>query len=248
MISALLYGTYDYLGGLGGYGYYGFDWTYILVIIGAIFSMAASSGVKSTYAKYSKIPARCGLTGAEAAQRILNNAGIYDVKIEHIRGQLTDHFDPSAMVLRLSDAVYGSTSIGAISVAAHECGHAMQKNESYFPMTLRHAFVVPANLGSKAGIPILIGGMVLSFQPLVSLGIILFSAGFLFHVITLPVEFNASARALETLGEMHILDEDELVGGRKTLKAAALTYVASAAAALLTLLRLILKYGGKRRK
>ena len=135
MSSVLLYETYNYLGGLGRYGYYGFDWTYILVVIGAIFSFVASSGVKSTYAKYSKVPARCGITGAEAAQRILHSAGIYDVRIEHIGGKLTDHFDPSAMVLRLSDTVYGSNSIAAISVAAHECGHAMQKNESYFPMT-----------------------------------------------------------------------------------------------------------------
>lgn len=242
-MNILLYGNY-----YSTMGYYGFDWTYILIIIGAIFSMVASTGVKSTFARYSKVPARCGMTGADVARKILYDAGVYDVKVEHIRGQLTDHFDPSAMVLRLSDCVFDSTSIAAIAVAAHECGHAIQKNESYTPMTIRSLFVKPANFGSKAGIPILVGGVFLGFQPLVVIGIVLFSAGFLFSVITLPVEFNASSRALEKLEEMNILDATEIKGGRETLKAAALTYVAAAAASLLALLRLIIKFGGNRRR
>lgn len=248
MFSALLSGVEYGYSAYPSLGYYGFDWTYILVLIGAFFSMVASSKVKTTFAKYSKVQASCGMTGADVARRILNDAGVYDVKVERIHGQLTDHFDPSAMVLRLSDPVYDSTSVAAISVAAHECGHAIQKNESYFPMTLRSSFVGVANLGSKAGIPILIAGTLFGIQPLVVLGIILFSACFLFHVITLPVEFDASSRALERLNALGILNENELRGGKATLSAAALTYVASAAAALLSLLRLIIRYGGKRNR
>lgn len=250
MINVILSSAYDSFsyGGYGNMGYYGFDWTYIFVVIGAIFSIMASSKVKTTFAKYSKIPAKCGMTGAEVAQKILFDAGVYDVKVERISGQLTDHFDPSAMVLRLSDPVYGSTSIGAIAVAAHECGHAIQKNESYTPMTLRSLFVKPANLGSRAGIPIVVAGAILAIQPLIVFGIILFSAGFLFQVITLPVEFDASSRALERLNALGIFDESEMKGGRATLKAAALTYVAAAAASLLSLLRLIIRFNGRRNR
>lgn len=248
MINILLYG-YNEIYSIGrGMGYYGFDWTYILVLIGALLSAVASSRVKSAFAKYSKVPARCGATSDEIAQRILNHAGVYDVSVERIRGNLTDHFDPSAMVLRLSDSVYGSHSIAAIAVAAHECGHAIQKNEEYFPMKVRSAFVGVANFGSRAGVPILIGGLFLGLQPFITLGIILFSCGFLFHVITLPVEFDASRRALEQLDEMGIFNEEEKHAGRQVLSAAALTYVASAAAALLSLLRLIIRFGGNRRR
>lgn len=247
-ISVLLYGGYDIYTGYPGIGYYGFDWTYILILIGAAFSMYASSKVKNTFAKYSKVGARCGMTGADVARKILHDAGVYDVKVDHISGNLTDHFDPSAMILRLSDSVYNSTSIAAIAVAAHECGHAIQKNESYTPMTIRSLFVKPANFGSKAGIPILVVGALLGIQPFVVIGIVLFSAGFLFSVITLPVEFNASGRALEILQTSGILTDDEMKAGKATLEAAALTYVAAAAAALLSLLRLIIRFNGKNRR
>lgn len=250
MLGIILYAadTYGALGSYGG-GYYGFDWTYILVLIGAAFSIWASSNVKGTFKKYARIQASCGMTGAEIATQLLHNAGVYDVKVEHIRGELTDHYDPSAKVLRLSDTVYGSTSVAAISVAAHECGHAMQKNEEYMPMILRSRFVPIANLGSKAGIPIIIAGVFLSyFQPLISLGIVLFSFGMLFQIITLPVEFDASNRALTALKEYGFLSGSENDSAYKVLRAAALTYVAAAAASILSVLRLILIFGGGRGK
>lgn len=248
MLNILLYG-YGYGGmGYGGLGYYGFDWTYIFIVIGAVFSMWASSKVKTTFKKYSSVMARCGYTSQEVARKMLDYKGVYDVHVEHISGSLTDHFDPSAKVLRLSDSVYGSQSIAAIAVAAHECGHAIQKNESYFPMTVRSSFVGAANFGSKFGIPALVGGAILGIQPLIVLGIILFSFGFLFHVITLPVEFDASRRAIKVLDQMGIFEADEKTAGEKVLKAAALTYVAAAAASLLSLLRLIIRFGGNRRR
>ena len=244
MISLLL-SSYD-LGAMGGTGYYGFDATYILVIIGGILSLWASSNVKGTFSKYSKLRSSTGLTGAAAAKRLLNDAGIYDVSVEHIKGQLTDHYDPKAKVLRLSDPVYDSGSIAAIAVAAHECGHAMQHSEGYEPLKIRSAIVPYANFGSKFGIYIVIAGVLLSyFQPLITLGIILFSFGMIFQLVTLPVEFDASARALSQLKEKGMLVGEENDSAAKVLKAAALTYVAAAAASILSLLRLIIKYGGK---
>lgn len=232
----------------GMYGMYYFDWTYILVIIGAAFSMLASGYVKNTFRKYSKYRASCGMTSDDVARKLLNDNGCHGVRIERIRGELTDNYDPRTQVLHLSDTVYGSQSIASIAVAAHECGHAMQHNESYAPLTLRSSFVKVANLGSNAGIPILILGLFLSMQPFITLGVILFSFGFLFQVITLPVEFNASKRALEQLEELGILQGEENAGARKVLTAAALTYVASAAASLLSLLRIILIARGGRRR
>jgi len=249
MLNLILYGQ-DVYGAMGSYGtgYYGFDWTYILVIIGAVISMWASSNVKNTYKRYAKVAASCGMTGADVARQLLQNTGVYDVKVEHIKGELTDHYDPTAKVLRLSDSVYGSTSIAAISVAAHECGHAMQKNEGYTPMEIRSKIVPIANIGSKAGIPIIIAGVLLSyFQPLISLGIVLFSFGMIFQLATLPVEFDASNRALKALKEYGFLQGDENKTAYKVLKAAALTYVAAAAASILTVLRLILIFGGRGR-
>ena len=232
----------------GMYGLYYYDWTYVLVVIGAVFSMLASGYVKSTFKRYARYRANCGMTSTDVARKLLNDNGCHGVRIEHIRGDLTDNYDPRSQVLHLSDTVYGSESIAAIAVAAHECGHAMQHNEGYAPLTLRSSFVKIANLGSNAGIPILILGLFLSMQPFVTLGVILFSFGFLFQVITLPVEFNASKRALEQLDELGILQGEENDGARKVLTAAALTYVASAAASLLSLLRIVLIARGGRRR
>lgn len=235
--------------GYGGYGGYGLDWTYILVLIGIVITLIASSGVKKTYRKYAKYAASCGLTGADVARAILRENGLYDVKVEHIGGELTDHYNPATKRLNLSDSVYGSNSIAALGVAAHECGHAIQHSEEYFPLTLRSKMVPAANFGSKAGVPIIIVGVIFGyFQPLITLGVIVFSLGVLFQLVTLPVEFDASARALKCLDRMGIAQGDELGAAEKVLKAAAMTYVASAAAAILSLLRLILLYGGKRRR
>lgn len=225
-----------------------YDATYILVLIGALLSMWASARVNLTYKKYAQVHSRSGLTGAEAARRILQGAGIYNVRVEHISGNLTDHYDPRGKVLRLSDTVYGSPSVAAIGVAAHECGHAIQDDQAYAPLRLRAAFVLVANIGTKAAIPIILLGLVLgSSYTLVQVGLLCFACGTLFQLITLPVEFNASARAVDILGNTHMLSEDELKHTRKVLSAAAMTYVAAAAASILSLLRLALLFGGRRR-
>lgn len=249
MINVIL-SAYDAFGYYGnGYGYFGFDWTYILVLIGGVITLIASTNVKSTFKKYSRYRASSGCTGEEIAKKMLYNAGIYDVSVEHIRGDLTDHYDPKAKVLRLSDSVYGSNSVAAISVAAHECGHAIQHNEGYEPLKIRSAFVPYANFGSKYGMWIIIAGCLLSyFQPLITLGIMLFSLGMLFQIITLPVEFDASKRALAVLSESGMLVGEENQAAEKVLKAAALTYVAASAASVLTVLRLILRYNSKSRR
>ncbi len=177
------------------------DATYILVLIGALLSMWASARVNTTYRKYAQVRSMSGLTGAEAARRILHGAGIYDVQVEHIGGNLTDHYDPRAKVLRLSDTVYGSPSVAAVGVAAHECGHAIQDHQSYAPLRIRGAFVPVANIGTKAALPIILLGLFLgSSYTLVQIGLLCFACGTLFQLITLPVEFNASARAVDILG------------------------------------------------
>ncbi|MDE7247968.1 MAG: zinc metallopeptidase [Lachnospiraceae bacterium] len=234
--------------GYYGYGYY-FDPTYFLVLIGAVLCIWAQARVQSTYSKYSKVLSRTGMTGAQAAQRILQMSGIYDVRIEHIGGNLTDHYDPSNKVLRLSDTVYGSSSVAAIGVAAHECGHAVQHDKGYAPLQFRSALVPVANIGSKAGIPLIILGAFLGMnQTLIHIGIWVFALAVLFQVVTLPGEFNASGRALAMLGDYGMLDRDETAGCRKVLRAAALTYVAAAASSILQLLRLVLLFGGNRRR
>lgn len=226
-----------------------YDATYILVLIGALLSMWASARVNSTYQKYARVRSCSGLTGAETAQRILNGAGIYDVRVEHISGNLTDHYDPRSRVLRLSDSVYGSTSVAAIGVAAHECGHAIQDDESYAPLKIRNAFVPVANFGTKAAMPIILIGLIFgSSYTLIQIGLLCFALGTLFQLITLPVEFNASARAVRILGDTHMLTDEELGHTKKVLSAAAMTYVAAAAASILSLLRLILLFGGNRRR
>lgn len=230
--------------------YYGIDPTYILVLIGAVICMIASARVKSTYNKYSRYRSASGMTGAEAAQRILNTAGIYDVTIQHVSGNLTDHYNPANKTLNLSDSVYGSTSVAAVGVAAHECGHAIQHQKNYVPLTLRAAIVPVANLGSTLAWPLILIGLLFSRNTgglFIDLGIICFSFAVIFQLVTLPVEFNASRRALRILGEQGILSESELPYTRKVLQAAALTYVASAASAILQLLRLILLFGGRDR-
>ena len=232
------------------YGYYYRYWdpTYILVIIGVIISLWASAKVKTTYSKYSRVRSMSGLTGAQAAERILHSAGLYDVRIEHISGDLTDHYDPKNRVLRLPDTVYGSASVAAVGVAAHECGHAVQDQKDYAPLRIRNSLVPVANFGTMAAWPIIIIGLIFgSSHFLVNLGILLFSLGVLFQLVTLPVEFDASSRAIQILGNTGILYGDEIRQTRKVLNAAAMTYVAAAAASILSLLRLILLFGGRDR-
>jgi len=234
-----------YIGGygLGGFRMY-FDPTYMLVLIGVVISLIASARVKSTFARYQRERARCGLTGAEVAERIMRANGIYDVRVEHVSGSLTDHYDPSRKVLRLSDSVYNQSSISAVSVAAHEVGHCIQHANGYAPLSIRASLVPVANFGSSISWILILAGLFLGgFSWLVNLGIILFSGAVLFQIVTLPVEFNASKRALVALSETGILYDDEVQKGRKVLNAAALTYVAAAAAAVLQLLRLILLFG-----
>lgn len=233
------------------YGYYGyyFDPTYILIIIAAIISLIAQWRVNSAFSKYSRVASMSGMTGAQAARMILQSNGINDVSVQRISGKLTDHYNPSTKVINLSESVYGSTSVAAIGVAAHECGHAIQHARGYFPLSLRTALVPVANIGSQLSWVFIIVGAILSFnQTLITIGIIMFSAAVLFQLVTLPVEFNASARALEQLESNGILYRDEVSQTRKVLSAAALTYVAAAATAILQLLRLIILFGGRDRR
>lgn len=223
---------------------YYYDPTYIFAIIAAILSIVASLNVNRTFTRYSRERSTSGYTGAQVAEMILKNNGIYDVRVEHIRGQLTDHYDPSHKVLRLSDSVYGSTSVAAIGVAAHECGHAIQHQVGYTPIKIRSALVPAANIGSKAGIPIVILGMLLSYNyVLIQIGIWVFALAVLFQIVTLPVEFNASRRALQCIEQYGIVSHEEKSKSAKVLKAAALTYVAAAAASVIQLLRLLLLSG-----
>ena len=229
------------------YGFY-FDPTYFLVLIGAVICLIASAKLKSTYAKFAQVRAMSGLTGAETAEKILHYAGIYDVSIEHVTGNLTDHYDPTHKVLRLSDTTYGARSVAAIGVAAHECGHAVQHAQGYAPLNIRKSLVPVVNFGSNLSWPLIILGIILGNSSiLINLGIFLFSFAVLFQLVTLPVEFNASSRALVMLKDTGILYEDEVRSARKVLSAAALTYVAGAASTILQLLRLVLLFGGRGR-
>ncbi len=220
--------------------YYGFDWTYILVMIGALLCIFASSHVTSTYNRYARTRSACGMSGAQVAQEILRRNGVSDVTVQHVAGNLTDHYNPATKTVNLSDSVYGSTSVAAVAVAAHECGHVMQHETGYVPLSIRTALVPIANFGSNAGIWIVMLGFLMGLSDkIVTLGILLFSLGVLFQVVTLPVEFNASRRALSMLDSYGILSSDEVGKSREVLTAAALTYVASAASSVLSLLRLI---------
>ena len=227
--------------------YYRFDPTYILLIIAMLLSLAASAKLKSTFAVYRRMESASGMTGAEAAQRILRNAGVYDVRIEPIRGELTDHYDPRTKVVRLSEPIYNKTSLAAVGVAAHECGHAIQHATNYAPLNFRSALVPVANLGSTLSWPLFLAGLVMSFRPLLTAGILLFTAAVLFQLVTLPVEINASSRALKLLNADVILAPQEVRGAKKVLTAAALTYVAALAGSILQLLRLLILAGGRDR-
>ncbi len=233
--------------------YYGFDWTYIVIVLPCILlSLWASASVKNTFKRYSKQMSSRHITGAEAARRVLSANGVYGVQIQHVAGDLTDHYDPKANVIRLSDSVYNSSSTAAIGVACHEAGHAVQYAESYFPIKLRAAIIPITNIGSKLAMPLILLGVVLSFlgnfsYTLVYLGILCFALTLVFQLVTLPVEFNASRRALAAIDEAELLTEDERSGAKKTLKAAAMTYVAATAVAFAQLLRLLMLFGKRRR-
>ena len=235
------------------YGY-GFDWTYLIIVLPCILlSLWASSSVNSTFKRYAKVFSSRGISGAEAAQRVLSASGVREVRIERVSGNLTDHYDPRTNVIRLSDSVYGSTSVAAIGVACHEAGHAVQYAENYGPIKLRAAIIPVTNIGSKLAMPLILLGIVLSFlgdfsYAIVYLGIACFSLSLVFQLITLPVEFNASRRAMEAIESGNILSNEEQRGARRTLRAAAMTYVAATAVALAQLLRLIILFGGRRRR
>ena len=231
-------------------GYYYWDPTYILVVIGAVICMIASARVKGTFNKYSQLRSMSGMNGAQVAQRVLQAAGIYDVQVRHVSGSLTDHYDPRTKTVNLSDPVYNATSVAALGVAAHECGHAIQHAKSYAPLSIRSALVPIANFGSMLAWPVILIGLFFNTRSsglIIDIGILLFSAAVLFQLVTLPVEFDASRRALVMLRTQGILADDELKYTRRGLKSAALTYVASAAAAILQLLRILLITSGRRR-
>ncbi|WP_026507993.1 zinc metallopeptidase [Butyrivibrio sp. MC2013] len=221
------------------YGYY-YDWTYILVLIGALISIIASANVNATFKKYSRQMSARRLTGAEVAQAILERNGIYDIQVCHVPGNLTDHFDPRTGIVNLSDSVYSSTSVAALGVAAHECGHVLQHKTEYLPLKIRSSLVPVANFGSRFGIWVVVAGLAFAMEPITTVGIWLFSAAVAFQIVTLPVELDASRRALAMLEDYGLMGSDETRASRKVLGAAALTYVAAAAASVLQLARLLI--------
>ena len=235
------------------YYYYGFDWTYVYLVLPClILSLWASAHVNSTFRRYSKQYSLRGITGADAAARVLAANGVRGVRIDHINGNLTDHYDPSSNVIRLSDNVYGSTSTAAIGVACHEAGHAVQYAQGYAPIKLRAAIIPVTNFGSKLAMPLILIGLVFSYLGNLStffiyLGIACFGLSLVFQLVTLPVEFSARRRALAAIEQSGILTQEEQTGARKTLSAAALTYVAATAAALAQLVRLLVLFGGRNR-
>ncbi len=237
------------------FGLFWGDWTVLVLIPAMIFAFWAQINVQMTFSRFKQVRNRRGLTAADVARRILDANGLNYVQIQRVSGELTDHYDPRAQVVRLSDSVYDSTSVAAIGVAAHEVGHACQHAEDYVPLRIRSAIIPMTRIGSMLAMPVFILGLLFAQLSLygnmvgdvfMMLGILLFSLSTLFQLVTLPTEFNASARALKTLESYGILDEDELVGARSTLRAAALTYVAALASSLASLLRLLLIFGGSR--
>jgi Zn-dependent membrane protease YugP len=234
--------------------YYGFDMFYVILVLPCIiFSLWASARVNSTFKKYSVQYSRRRITGAEAAQRVLHANGVHDVRIERVAGNLTDHYDPKTNVIRLSDSVYNSTSTAAIGVACHEAGHAVQYAQEYAPIKLRAAIIPITNIGSKLAMPLILIGLLLTFLETASFffvyaGIACFGLSLVFQLVTLPVEFNASRRAMDAIANTDILTSEEQVGARKTLSAAAMTYVAATAVALAQLLRLLIIFGRRRRR
>lgn len=228
---------------------YLYDWTYILVLIGVVICLAASANVKAVMRKYSEVYNSTGLTGAEAARRILNNEGLYNVQIECLSSDDGDHYDPRTNTVRLSYGNFNGASVTAVGVAAHECGHAIQHAKGYTPLTIRSSMVPVVNIGSRLGIPIILLGVLLSYnETLIQIGILAFSLSLLFQLVTLPVEFNASRRAVAVIDQYGLMSVQENKGCRKVLFAAALTYVASVAASALQVLRLVLLFGGGRRR
>ena len=232
--------------------YYGYDWTYIVLVLPfIILSLLASASVKSTFKKYSSQFSRRGLTGAQAADQVLRANGVYNVRIERIPGDLTDHFDSKTNVIRLSDSVCDSSSVAAIGVACHEAGHAVQYAQGYGPIQLRAAIIPITNIGSKLAMPLILLGLLLEFLGgisnfFVAAGVICFSFSLIFQLITLPVEFNASHRAITAISQSGILFDNEISGAKKTLRAAAMTYVAATAVALMQLIRLIMIFNKRR--
>ena len=233
--------------------FYGFDSTYLFLVLPCIiFAIIASSRVNSTFEKYSKQLSSRGITGAQAAQEVLRASGVRNVRIEPVGGKLTDHYDPKANVIRLSDDVYNSTSTAAIGVACHEAGHAVQYAENYGPIKLRAAIIPVTNIGSKLAMPLILLGLVLNFLGEISyafiyIGILCFSLSLIFQLVTLPVEFNASRRAITAIDNQNLLTDAELIGAKKTLSAAAMTYVAATAVALAQVLRLLSIFGRRRK-
>lgn len=234
------------------YYYYGFDWTYIILVLPCIIlALIASARVNSTFKRYSTQISSRRITGAEAAKRVLSANGVSDVRIERVNGKLTDHYDPKSNVIRLSEEVYDSPSTAAIGVACHEAGHAVQYAENYGPIKLRAAIIPITNIGSRLAMPLILLGILFNAlgnfsYSLVYLGIACFGLSLLFQLVTLPVEFNASRRAMSTIDNSGLLTEEEQIGARKTLRAAAMTYVAAVAVSLAQLLRLIMLFGGRR--
>ena len=220
--------------------FYYWDSTYILVIIAMLLSLWASFGVKSTFAKYQEVKTARGITGSEAARRVLDMNGLKNIRVERVGGELTDHFDPKNNVIRLSDSTYNDTSVAAVGVAAHEAGHAVQHATGYVPIKIRNSIVPVVNIGTQLAMPLFLIGLLINVLGLVYLGIFLFSFALLFQLITLPVELNASSRAIKILDSSMLLYEDEIKPAKKVLKAAAMTYVAAVAASALQLLRLLL--------
>lgn len=232
-----------------GYGYYGYylDPTYLLVLIGLLLCMGASALVNSTMKKYSQVANMRGITGAEAARRILNNEGLNNVQVVCLQKDSGDHYDPRTKTVRLSYSNYHSASVTAVSVASHECGHAIQHAKNYAPLSIRSALVPAVNICSQLGMPLIILGVFLSWnQVLIQIGILAFAVAVIFQLVTLPVEFNASGRAVAKMSQYGLLTDQENSGAKKVLRAAALTYVASAASSILQLLRLVLLFGGRR--
>ena len=228
-----------------GFGWYRFDWTYLLIILAFVISSIVQSKMQSTFRKYSRIMSSCRMNGLMVARRILESEGLYDVEVVSVPGNLTDHYDPRTRTVRLSESVYSSSSLSAVSVAAHECGHAIQHAHAYAPLAIRSSLVPVANFGAGISWPLFLIGLFMVNKPLMIAGIILYSAAVLFQVVTLPVDFDASARALKKLNNLAILEEDEVRGSRKVLGAAAMTYVAAALASLLQLLRLVVLARGR---
>ena len=234
------------------YYYYGFDWTYVILVLPCIiFAMIASASVNSTFKRYSAQISSRRITGAEAAKRVLSANGVYNVRIERVSGNLTDHYDPKTNVIRLSENVYDSPSTAAIGVACHEAGHAVQYAQNYGPIKLRAAIIPITNIGSKLAMPLILLGLLFNTlgnfsYSMIYLGIACFALSLVFQLVTLPVEFNASRRAMTTINDAGLLTEAEQSGARRTLRAAAMTYVAAVAVSLAQLLRLVLLFGGRR--